>query len=506
MKLERVALRGFLSHADTDWSPNGARLVSIVGANGAGKSSLAVDGPLFALYDDARGRTDDLVSLGATDMSARVEFSFSGNTYAVERGRTRKAGGKSYLELQMAVDGGWMPLTGDTICDTQQAIVELLRMDAKAFETSVVLGQGHAMAFAEATAAERKRILGQVLDLEVYARAEARSRELARDLDARTAVERDRIDRLAGAIAELEPSRAVAVRRAAEIHEIAQAQTTAATERDRIGGRLTELAGEIAKGDTAAVEVTRLEAERATLADRYRRERATIASADAVLRVRRTWSPRPPSCPSGALRSRPWSRLRGRTGRLASRSPSGDARSTRSIASSPRVARPGRPGCAAHRRASPSSSPASTRSKPVICRQCGTANVVDQAGLTEQLADTRFRAKALEANEPTEPMSLSRERVAIKRLEERRAEDVFDRIAFVQLQTEVTALERVAARGEAIGTATTARADAEAELVRIRDAGEALAARIAEAKAATSWDRGAARRTGLGPGRADDHR
>jgi hypothetical protein len=31
VKLERVALRGFLSHTDTDWSPNGARLVTLVG-------------------------------------------------------------------------------------------------------------------------------------------------------------------------------------------------------------------------------------------------------------------------------------------------------------------------------------------------------------------------------------------------------------------------------------------------------------------------------------------
>ena len=69
MKIERIALKGFLSHTATDWQPNGARLAAVVGPNGAGKSSL-LDGVLYALYDDARGRTDDLVQLGASEMAS----------------------------------------------------------------------------------------------------------------------------------------------------------------------------------------------------------------------------------------------------------------------------------------------------------------------------------------------------------------------------------------------------------------------------------------------------
>src|SRR6185369_12243613 len=106
MKLERVALEGFLSHGHTDWSPNGARLVSLVGANGAGKSSL-LDGVSYALFDEARARTDDLVQLGQTNMSATVEFAFAGERYRVTRGRSTRSGGKTFLELAVARGEAW---------------------------------------------------------------------------------------------------------------------------------------------------------------------------------------------------------------------------------------------------------------------------------------------------------------------------------------------------------------------------------------------------------------
>ena len=160
MKLQSIELHDFLSHADTLWQPNGARLASIVGANGAGKSAL-LDGVLYALYDSARARTDQLVRLGATDMSATVVFEFAGATYRVTRGRTTKAGGRSFLELAVAqADGSWRPLTRDDIRSTQAAIEALLRLDAATFETCAFLRQGEADAFTGATAGERKRILG----------------------------------------------------------------------------------------------------------------------------------------------------------------------------------------------------------------------------------------------------------------------------------------------------------------------------------------------------------
>lgn len=224
MRLDRIQARAFLSHADTDLHLNGERLIALTGANGAGKSSLVVDAPLFALFDDARGRTDDLVQTGSTEMSVLVEFELAGARYRVTRLRSTRSGGRSSLELAIADGDAWRPLTGESIRETEQRIRELLRMDAATFETAVVLVQGEAMRFADATAGERKRILGQVLGLDVYERAEAAARDRARTVDARMAGARQELDRLeqriddlADAPEQLETFRAEAARIEADI-------------------------------------------------------------------------------------------------------------------------------------------------------------------------------------------------------------------------------------------------------------------------------------------------
>ncbi|HLA65044.1 MAG TPA: SMC family ATPase [Candidatus Saccharimonadales bacterium] len=257
MKIERIALRGFLSHSATDWQPNGARLAAVVGPNGAGKSSL-LDGVLYALYDDARGRTDDLVQLGASEMVATVEFSYAGGRYRVTRGRTTRAGGKSFLELAIAEGDGWRPLTADSIRETQAAIEQLLRMDAATFETAAWLMQGRANAFAEATAAERKRILGTVLGLDVYALAEARARELARDLEAQTGARRDQVVRLELTIAEQETVAADLDGIRTDITVLDDQLSRVRAERDQSQAALVDLIGQLGEADAASREVARL--------------------------------------------------------------------------------------------------------------------------------------------------------------------------------------------------------------------------------------------------------
>jgi exonuclease SbcC len=492
MRLERIRLHGFVSHADTDWQPDGARLVSIVGANGAGKSSLSVDALLYALYDDARGRTDDLVSLGATDMSARVEFSFAGATYAVERGRTTRAGGKSYLELQVRDGDAWRPLTGDTIRDTQDRIVGLLRMDARAFETSVVLGQGHAMAFAEATAAERKRILGQVLDLEVYARAETRGRELARDLEATITASRGQLDRVEASIAEL-GNPAHDHEQAAEAVVSATATITTAQERRAsIDARLLEVATDLAAGAAAEADVARLDGERATLAERYRREQKAIVDAAAAADAARTRLASADEIeqaiaelPSAKDALADLDALEAEDRRIASELAAATAEldvierpydrehagwSVQWKDAKQKVAE-----LEAHGMAGTS-----------VCEACGQAIGKDTA--LEQLAGARATLKDLEAAEPKRPLAIDRHRATIARLEGKRPK--VDHAVTAAARERVTRLTAAAARGEAITTARaaletakTTTADATAELGKITVAGEAIAQQLTAARA-----------------------
>lgn len=284
MKLESVSLRNFLSHEATDWQLNGARLASIVGANGAGKSSL-LDGILYALFDSARGRTDELVKLGQTDMSASVTFSFAGAEYRVTRGRSTKARGSSFLELAIQDGDAWRPLTRDTIRETGEAIVALLGLDSDTFTTAAFLSQGQANRFAEATAGDRKRILGTVLGLDLWERAEARAREEARDVEGSTAADRATVARLEaelGAREALEDDRAAALTLAASLEavdrqdEATRAELTATMQGFAVG---------IAAGEAASREAAQRKADLEAQAVRYRRVSARKAEAAEKLAV-----------------------------------------------------------------------------------------------------------------------------------------------------------------------------------------------------------------------------
>lgn len=289
MKLERIVLRSFLSHADTTWEPNGARLATLIGANGAGKSSL-LDAVAYALYDAARGRTDELVKLGASEMSATVEFTFAGERYRVTRGRSTRAGGKSFLELHIADGEGWRPLTADSIRETQAAIEQLLRMDAATFTSAALLQQGRLMALLDATPAERKRVLGTVLGLDRYERAEARARELLRDLVARSAARREQQARLEEQLAGRDAVEQALAEASHQLEALTIDEGLVAVDLAEHRAAVLQLAEQMASAAAAGDEVRRLAIEVAAQKDRYiaaeQRRRAAVdrqARAEAAL-------------------------------------------------------------------------------------------------------------------------------------------------------------------------------------------------------------------------------
>lgn len=492
MKVDRIRLEGFLSHDLTDWSPNGARLVTLVGPNGAGKSTLASDALSYALFDEARGKTDQLVQLGATNMSVLVEFTFGDARYRVVRGRTTRSGGKSFLELHLATDDGWKPLTGDTIRDTEDAIANLLRLDAATFETAVLLGQGHANRFAEATAAERKRILGQVLGLEVYAKAEARARELARDIDARTTVQRDQGARLANELTarpaveeRLATNRGVVDEATAQI-DIQHAAREEHVERIRVAD-----AG-LAAAEALAGQIAAVEAERADLGAQW--HRASARRAAAVQQV------------SGAeLRLAGAEAVADAAGRLEAASAqvaalvakqAEDTRLVGDIAAKSHAVQSGghdhgaaaadyRTRYEAARRRVDELAAAAAALQPVICEKCGHGNVVDQAGIRDALRDARAEFQALEGAEPKPPTGLLREKAALAALEAKRRALAFDPAALTALHGELAGLERLAARAESISLAQAtiereraAIVEVEQDLERIEAAGAAAKAKL----------------------------
>src|SRR5438552_7573023 len=196
----KLTLRNFLSYGETsdplDFSA--IHVACLTGCNGGGKSAL-LDGITWALWGKARTQAaDDLVRLGQSSMQVEFDFAFDGGEYRVIRKRTRGRAGQSDLQFQVkGSDGSFRAITEQGVRATQDRITQTLRMDYETFINSAFLLQGRADEFARKGAAERKRILAEILGLSVYEELVEAAKGKARDAEATRA-------RLEGEIARAE--------------------------------------------------------------------------------------------------------------------------------------------------------------------------------------------------------------------------------------------------------------------------------------------------------------
>ena len=163
----------------------GIHTACIAGANGNGKSTL-VDAMTWALWGKARAKSDDdLIHLGETEMEVEFDFAIGAQPYRILRkhAKPRRGGrqGKTILEFQIASDGGFRPLTGSSITQTQQKIVETLHMDYTTFVNSALLLQGRADEFTIKRPVERKQVLADILGLYLYDKLEEEAKERAKE-------------------------------------------------------------------------------------------------------------------------------------------------------------------------------------------------------------------------------------------------------------------------------------------------------------------------------------
>lgn len=167
----QIELRNFLAYrAPPPISFAGIGLACLTGRNGVGKSSL-LDAMTWALWGRARARRDeDLIHLGQADMSVALDFEQEGLRYRVQRRRSRTGtGSRGALDLWVMGDLGLRSINENSMRRTQAKINETLRLDYETFVHSAFLQQGRADAFTLKTAAERKRILSEILGLDQWA-------------------------------------------------------------------------------------------------------------------------------------------------------------------------------------------------------------------------------------------------------------------------------------------------------------------------------------------------
>jgi DNA repair protein SbcC/Rad50 len=163
----------------------GIHTASIWGDNGNGKSSL-IDAITWALWGKTRAKSDDdIIHIGQDETEVEFDFTVEGNLYRVirkhARPKRRRASGQSLLEFQVSSGNGFRSISGNTMTQTQQEIIDVLHMDYSTFVNSAYLRQGHADEFTQQQPVKRKEVLSSILGLSRYDKLEDQAKELANE-------------------------------------------------------------------------------------------------------------------------------------------------------------------------------------------------------------------------------------------------------------------------------------------------------------------------------------
>jgi len=280
----RLYMRNFMCYREQELDFGGIHLACLSGNNGHGKSAI-LDALTWALWGRSRvgaRRDDELIHLGQKEME--VEFAFNltdgssgrsdgstdGTRYRVLRKRTRGRGrksGRSSLELQGwdPAEGRYRSLSEPTISATQAKIDGLLRMDYDTFINSAFLLQGRADEFTVKRPAERKRVLGDILGLQIYDQYEALAKEAAQ-------AARAQADQLLAAIEQMDTE----IAREPEYRETVQ---VAERELERVRQARTEIEAEHERTRQALHEAQAARTQLADLQQRLQKAKEQIEKA-----------------------------------------------------------------------------------------------------------------------------------------------------------------------------------------------------------------------------------
>jgi len=273
--------------ADLDFT--GIHLACLAGENGAGKSAL-LDAVTWTLWGKSRARRDDeLIHLGEDEMAVELTFALAGRVYRVLRRRKAGKRGSSLLDFQVRDEERWRPLTEGGIRATQERIEHVLRLDYETFINSAFLRQGHADEFTVKTAAERKRVLSDILGLDRWAVYEERAKEWLRSvrveaemIELRLAEIEAELSRRPEYEAELEVARADAAKLSAVVEAkraAYQRLEAARAELRHVEAQIAELAARITQ---AGQELAALAEERAAREEQVTAYEVLLAQADEI--------------------------------------------------------------------------------------------------------------------------------------------------------------------------------------------------------------------------------
>ena len=189
----QLTLKNFLSYREAALDFRGLHTACICGPNGAGKSSL-LEAIAWSLWGCCRSDTeDDIIHIGETDVRVDFTFSTGGQIYRVIRNRRRGQSGS--LEFQVSLNSAttqdglsFRTLTDKGLRNTQQKILEHIKLDYDTFINSAYLRQGRADEFMLKKPIERKQVLANLLKLDSYDTLSEQAKDTSKQFKAQVEV------------------------------------------------------------------------------------------------------------------------------------------------------------------------------------------------------------------------------------------------------------------------------------------------------------------------------
>lgn len=185
LRLEVKNFTAFRDAAEIDFE--GMDLFAISGPTGSGKSSI-LDAITYALYGRVerigRQGIHQLISQGQSTMAVVLEFAVGPARYRVAR-RTSVKGGTQIL-LERGEDGAWVQAGegADKVGVANGLIERAVGLDYDAFTRTVLLPQGRFAEFMVGDAADRRKILTELLGLDLFVRLGERAGQIRRQAEA----------------------------------------------------------------------------------------------------------------------------------------------------------------------------------------------------------------------------------------------------------------------------------------------------------------------------------
>ncbi len=178
MIINKLKLHNFKSYADVEIEFN-TGLSIIIGANGAGKSSI-LEAISFALYKEHLSPTiNDLVRTEQERMKVELEFQNNGKTYNVIREKTKSSNQSILKEKE---NNKYIPIVkGDKAVNFE--IKNLINMDKDLFLNAVYVRQGEIANLINKNQSEKKRLISKLLGIDSLEKAWENIRYIINDYE-----------------------------------------------------------------------------------------------------------------------------------------------------------------------------------------------------------------------------------------------------------------------------------------------------------------------------------